>query len=142
MPFAGYLLKIANTNVIFPHKYIQLATWKATPDQREEIRAYRDENTRNLTRKTAVGMKSKISFDTRPNLHLLEKQEIQRFFEYGESLPGGSSIERKIQLTFWNDETNSYDTGYFYRPNMEFPILKIMENDIIYDKLSFSFVEY
>ena len=148
MAFAGYLLKYSYTSgsrtidVIFPHNYIQLESWKSTPNQREEIRAYRDENTRNLTRVTASGKKSIFSFKTRPNLHLAEKQAIQTFFTQGEIRTGGDANERKIKLTFWNEETNDYQTGWFYRPNMEFPIIKITNSDIIYGALDFSFVEY
>ena len=148
MAFAGYLLKYSYTSggrtidVIFPHNYIQLESWKSTPNQREEIRAYRDENTRNLTRVTASGKKSIFSFKTRPNLHLAEKQAIQTFFTQGEIRTGGDANERKIKLTFWNEETNNYQTGWFYRPNMEFPIIKITNSDIIYGALDFSFVEY
>ena len=148
MAFAGYLLKYSytsggsNVDVIFPHNYIQLESWKSTPNQREEIRAYRDENTRNLTRVTASGKKSIFSFKTRPNLHLAEKQAIQTFFPQGEIRTGGDANERKIKLTFWNEETNDYQTGWFYRPNMEFPIIKITNSDIIYGALDFSFVEY
>ena len=150
MAFAGYLLKYsyiptpggASVDVIFPHQYIQLDSWKSTPNQREEIRAYRDENTRNLTRVTAAGRKTAFSFKTRPNLHLSEKQAIQTFFTQGEERTGGSADERKIQLTFWNDESNTYQTGYFYRPNMDFPIVRITGSDIVYGSLEFSFVEY
>lgn len=136
MAFEGYLMKTGNT--IFPHQYILLESWKTTPNQREEIRAYRDENTRNLTRVTAAGRKSVIKFTTRPNLHLSEKQAIQKFFTDNEV----DADQRKIQITFWNDESNSYTTGYFYRPNMEFPIKVIKGNDIVYGSLEFSLIEY
>lgn len=136
--FAGYLLKAVATNTIFPQKYIALESWDSTPDQREELKAYRDDNTRNLTRVTAAGKKSVFSFTTRPNLHLADKIAIQTFFTSAESDPN----QRRITLQFWNEETNSYDTGDFYRPNMNFPIYKITDDDIIYKALKFEFVEY
>lgn len=142
MPFAGYLLKLTGTNLIFPHEYIALSSWKSTPNQREELKAYRDDNTRNLTRITAEGKKSIFSFSTRPNLRLVDKKIIQSFFTTGEAMTGGDSTQRKISLTFWNEETNLYQSGYFYRPNMEFPIVKITNSDIVYGALAFSFVEY
>lgn len=138
MAFAGYLLKAVSTGVIFPHKYMKLESWDSTPDQREELKAYRDDNTRNLTRITATGKKSVFSFSTRDYLHLEDKQAIQEFFTDAES----SAEQRKIRLEFWNDETNDYDTGDFYRPNMNFPIYKITDDDIIYKSLKFEFVEY
>jgi hypothetical protein len=119
MAFEGYLLKSGND--IFPHKYIEFSSWDSTPNQREEIKAYRDDNTRNLTRVTAAGRKTAIAFKTRDNLTLAEKQEIQNFFTSHET----NAAERKIPLTFWNDESNSYMTGDFYRPNIKFPIKTI-----------------
>lgn len=134
--FKGYLLKSGND--IFPHKYIQLNTWESTPNQREEIKAYRDDNTRNLTRVTAQGKKTAFSFVTIENLTLAQKEEVQLFFTSHET----NALERKVPLTFWNDEENAYKTAYFYRPNMNFPIKKISENDITYGELKFEFVEY
>lgn len=136
MAFEGYLLK--SGGVEFPHQYIELGSWSTNPDQREEIKAYRDDNTRELTRVTASGKKSVIKFTTRPRLHLAEKQAIQSFFTSHET----NQTERKIPLQFWNDETNDYDSGEFYRPNMEFKIIKITDNDIIYDSMQFELVEY
>lgn len=142
--FKGYLFKktvtrgTSEVDVPFPNKYIALESWESTPNQREEIKAYRDDNTRNLTRITAQGRKSKITFKTRKKLHLAEKKEIQQFFTSSEV----DADQRKIKLTFWNDESNSYKTGFFYRPNMTFKIYKITDNDIIYDEMSFELIEY
>lgn len=142
--FQGYLFKKTVTqgtstiDVPFPNRYIALESWESTPNQREEIKAYRDDNTRDLTRITAQGRKSTFKFKTRKKLHLAEKKEIQKFFTDSESDPS----QRKIQLTFWNEETNSYNTGYFYRPNMTFKIYKITDDDIIYDEMSFELIEY
>ena len=146
--FKGYLFKktvgtgTSAHDVPFPNRYIALDTWDSTPNQREEIKAYRDDNTRNLTRVTAQGKKSKFTFKTRKYLHLAEKQEIQRFFTDGEAQAGGDPNQRKIYLTFWNDEDNSYKSGYFYRPNMAFKIYKITDDDIIYNEMSFELIEY
>lgn len=140
----GYLFKkteqVGTTvvDVKFPDKYIALESWDSTPNQREEIKAYRDDNTRNLTRITAQGKKSTFSFKTRKYLHLAEKMEIQNFFTSSETDPN----QRKIQLTYWNEEDNKYKTGDFYRPNMKFKIYKISNDDIIYDEMSFELIEY
>ena len=136
--FKGILLYRTADNKPFPQQYIEMGSWSSNPDQREEIRAYRDDNTRALTRITAQGRKSIFSFATSNNLHLKDKIAIQNWFTEKEV----NSTERKIQLTFWNEETNNYDTGYFYRPNMEFKIKSIIGNDIIYDSMQFDFVEY
>ena len=129
---------VGTTITPFPNEYILYESWTSTPDRREELVAYRDDNTRNLTRVTAAGKKSNFSFELREGLHLRDKQRIQTFFTSAEV----DQEQRKIQLQFWNDETNSYDTGYFYRPNMAFPIRRVTDDDIIYGKLKLEFVEY
>ncbi len=136
--FKGYLLRSVKTNEIFPNEYIQLESWKATPKQREEIKAYRDDNTRNLFRVTAAGTKSKWSFTTRPQLHLADKMAIQSFFTRGES----DALARRISLEYWNDETNQYEIGDFYRPDIQFTIYKITDDDIIYKEFTITGVEY
>lgn len=136
--FKGYLLRATKTNTIFPNKYIALESWSSTPCAREEIKAYRDDNTRALTRITAQGTKSKWSFTTKPKLHLADKMAIQNFFTSNET----NSLERKINLEYWNDESNSYQTGDFYRADIEFTIYKISSDDIIYNEITITGVEY
>lgn len=136
--FKGYLLRAVRTDTIFPNDYILYSSWKSTPNQREEIKAYRDDNTRELYRVTAEGQKSIFQFDTINGLSLQDKINIQNFFTSAEI----NTKERKVQLEFWNEENNQYSIGYFYRPNMEFTIQDISEDDITYSSLTFEFVEY
>lgn len=140
--FAGYLIGQSKNGVLskLPLEYIELGSYDSTPNQREEIKAERDDNTRDLIRVTAGGRKSAIHFKTRPNLTLDEKIAFTTWFTSRES----NTDERKINLTFWNDEENAYKTGDFYRPNMKFPILRIEEstNNIIYDSLEIDLIEY
>ena len=142
MNFKGYLFASCDVNFnvkqVFPNKYIQYNSWSSTPNQREELKAYRDDNTRNLTRITAAGKKSVFSFKVRSPLHLEEKIEIQEFFTRAEIDPE----QRKINIQFWDDEINDYKTGTFYRPNMQFPITKITGDDIIYGELTIECIEY
>ena len=142
MAFKGYLFAVcdANFNIkkVFPNKYIQFNSWSSTPNQREELKAYRDDNTRNLTRVTAAGKKSIFSFKVRSPLHLEDKIEIQKFFTDYEI----DNEQRKINLEFWDDEKNEYKKGTFYRPNMPFPIIKITDDDIIYGELTIDCIEY
>lgn len=136
--FDGYLIKATATNKVFPLEYIVWEGYKSTPNQREEIKAYRDENTRTLHRVTASGKKTRIDFTIRGNLHLADKKAIQKWFTDAES----DSAERKINLSYWNDESNSYKTGDFYRPDIEFTIKEVLPNDLIYKELQITLVEY
>ena len=134
--FEGYLFKSGND--IFPHEYIVYESYSTLPNSREEIKAYRDDNTRNLTRVTAQGTKSSFSFKTRPYLHLADVEKILEFFTSHES----SSLERKINLTYWNNENLEYKTADFYRADITFTIKKITDDDIIYNEAEISLVEY
>lgn len=136
--FKGYLLKAVSTNEVFPLKYMQFNTYKATPNQREELKAYRDDNSRNLTRVTASGKKSKIEFKIRSSLHLEDKMKIQSWFYRAES----NHEQRKITLEFWDDENNTYKRGDFYRSNQQYQIIRIEDDDIIYGELDIVLVEY
>ena len=140
--FEGYLVASVNNsgNVIapFPSEYMAFESYTSAPNQREEIKAYRDDNTRELFRITAEGMKSKIEFKTVKTLHLRDKQAIQSWIS-------GATVDvhqRKVHIKFWDDENNQYKTGYFYIPNMNFPIKRITENDIIYGEIDITFIEY
>ena len=157
-PFRGYLIKspriyqmmIATTTQTeaerlshFPLQYIQWDSPENTPNQREELKAYRDDNTRNLTRVTASGKKSTMLFKLR-RLNLKEKMEVQAWLGNAQEDTQEAHEQRKVYLEYWDDEENTYKTGYFYRPNATFKILHIDEKnkDIIYKEQELKFVEY
>ena len=102
--FKGYLLKNPQNNKIFPNQYIKYESWQSNPNQREEIKAYRDENTRDLTRVTASGRKTALSFEIRDNLHLADINEIRKWFNNAYS----NADERKMTVEFWDDDKLEY----------------------------------
>ena len=154
--FLGYFIKATKTNAVFPMTYIEFDTYTCTPDQREEIKAYRDENTRELFRITADGMKTKITFSTRKTLYKADKVAILKFFTDAESSEQDASTalkQRKVQLTYWNEEEDTYKTSYFYRPNLTFKVKSIIPTnrfdtsnnriyDIMYEALDLELIEY
>lgn len=140
MAWEGYLFKALKTNQIFPQGVIAFESWSSTPNQREELKAWREDNSRTLHRITAEGRKSVFSFKTRKGIHLQDKIDILAFFDNNEEL--ADKGERKIHLRFWNDEDNDYAEGWFYRPNMPFKIMQISDTDIQYGELEFEFIQY
>ena len=78
--FKGYLLKGKLSGTAFPSKYIELNTWEATPQQKEYLKAYRDDNTRDLTKVAAAGKKSTFKF-TIPETDLKGRREIIEFLK-------------------------------------------------------------
>ena len=135
--WGGYLLSISG-GAQFPPNYIKFDTYNITPDIREEVKAYRDDYSRELFRITATGTKSKISFETIDNLSLAEAYQVQTFFHNAEV----DHLQRKIAITYWNPEYFRYDSGFFYRPDLEFAIRDIVGGDITYKSFKVTLIEY
>lgn len=141
MAWEGYFFKSTRTNTPFNNSYIDFEGYDSTPNQREDIKAYRDENTRDLYRITAAGHKTKIQFKTRAGLNILQKADIQNFFR--SSCTADEWKERKVQLTYWNDEDNEYYTSYFYIPDIKFTIHHLDSwNNPVYSALEVHLIEY
>lgn len=138
--FKGYFFGFVNSKgevEPFPMKYIQWESYDSLPCSREEIRAKRDDYTRDLIRVTASGTKSSFNFKLRP-LQLSDKMIVQKWFTDRES----DALQRKIRLIYWNDEKNTYLTSDFYRADMKFQIMKVTEDNIWYKECEVSLVEY
>ena len=135
MAFEGYLMKAGAAT--FPHKYIQISTYQTTPSQRQDLDSYQD-SLGNLHRTVLPHDRSKIIFKTMDNLNLTEKQEIQAFFNAAMT----NTRERKVSLTYWNDESNAYATGSFYIPDVTYPIKRIEADNIVYDSVEYHLIEY
>lgn len=136
--FAGYLIRATKNGVNFPNQFINVESYESTPKQREQIKAYRDDNTRDLTLITAKGKKSKITFQTVKGLRLADKKIIVDFLKDNYS----NTDQRKINLRYWDDENNTYDVGDFYVPDITYPIKEITPDDIIYGEFKITFIEF
>jgi len=136
--FKGYLLKFGNT--IFPNEYLAIDKCKSIPDTRAEIEAYRDDYTQNLTRVTAPGKKTKEEYYTKEDLTLEEKIVIQNIMKAGLI----DELQRKYHVTFWNDETNSYQETDIYIPDITYTRKQVdrKNNTIIYASIKIATVEY
>lgn len=134
--FKGYLVKATKTSTVFPSKFIQLNTWDGSPKQIEYLKAYRDDNTRDLTKIATKGRKSTFKFSTPPGLNLSDRETIKAFFDNNQL-----NTEGDIELEYWDDKSLVYRTGTFYRPNQNFKIISHSKNNIVYDALDFEFIE-
>lgn len=130
--YNGWLLKFGNN--IMPNKYI--TAFSSTPNQRLETSAERDQNG-TLQRATLPNYKTKISFSTHI-LHLDEKIDFQSII----NLSMANKLQRKCRVTYWNDETNSYYTSYFYIPDIEYTVMNAEKNDITYQPITIELIEY
>lgn len=134
MAYEGYL--IAFNGHILPNSYLIQNGYTTIPNQRTELSATRD-NTNHLFRVTSPNHKTTIKFTT-GILHLSDKLAIQSIMARGLV----NEDERKYSVTYYNDETNSYSTGFFYMPDVTYSVKDTWNNDIIYNSVSFEFIEY
>lgn len=134
--FEGWILKFGNT--ILPNSFLS-NSYSATPNQRTELEAYRDDYTQNLYRITSTGLKTKIEANIKP-LYLEDKLKLQSIMENGLE----DELQRKYKVTYWNDETCSYETGSFYIPDTTYSIYWVNKkrNSILYNSFKLTLIQY
>lgn len=130
--YEGYLIKFGNT--ILPNNI--LLSYFSTPNQRLETSGERD-NLGELQRDTLPNFKSSITLTTHI-LHLNEKIQLQSIINSSMT----NSVQRKCRITYWNDETNSYKSGYFYIPDITFTVIDADSDDIEYSPIEIELIEY
>jgi hypothetical protein len=135
--FKGYLLKFGDVEL--PNSYLVLGGSESTPKQREEIEAYRDDDSRTLHRVTASGKKTsqKFKFRSLTDTQLKALKNVMN-----NSLV--SAKERKYTITYWDDENLQYDSGDFYIPDITYTRKRIDEkkNILYYDEFEMEIIEY
>lgn len=139
MAYNGYLIKLGGASgTVLPMKFIKVEGYDITPNQRMESEAKRA-ITGLLHRTTVEHTATKVEFNT-PNLTNLESDEMMTLFRNAWT----SVTERKLNLQYYDMETNSYKTGEFYMPDIKFSIDHI-DNDlnmVYYRETRIAFIEY
>ena len=133
--YKGYLLKFNDT--VFPNNYF--LEFSSTPDQRMDIDSERD-NLGTLHRSVLPDGKTSIEFATHI-MSLDEKIEMQNIIKNA-IVSNGIPEERKCLVEYWNDETNDYDTGWFYEPDIKYKIMYADATNIMYQPISIELIEY
>lgn len=138
--FQGYLLKFGDGEFpdgVFPNRYLDFDNQASTPNQRAEAEAYVDANNE-LHRITLPKYRTKIEYNTIDNISLADKIAIQTVLSKGLV----DAVQRKYWVTYWNDETSTYESGWFYIPDTTFQIKKITSDNIIYRSFKLTLIEY
>lgn len=130
MAWQGYLCKIGDTK--FPNKLVAESGFSSTPNQQTDQDSYVDGNGK-LHRNVLTHLRTGFEITTTA-LTLTEKISISAFYSTGN--------RKKVSMTYWNDETNSYETGDFYIPSIKFTIDRIEPSGPVYQGVTLEFVEY
>lgn len=132
----GYLLKFGTVEV--PLSYIKMDEGnEQTPNQREEIKAERDDYTRKLTRVTADGMITKQSFVFR-SMNIKERRALNTVMKKGLV----DEKQRKYHVTYWNDENLRYEEGDVYIPDITYKRKEANEKNLIYHEFTMTLIGY
>lgn len=129
--FMGWRLKV--NGVVFPSKYIQAGTYKATPDQITDIDDYTD-NDGILHRNILPAKATKIEFSIKP-VRLKDLSIIK-------SILPEARVE--VNIEYWNDWSMKYQSGKAYIPDLTFePYMDYPDtNDCLYNPTRIAFIEY
>lgn len=136
MAFDGWLLKLGNDK--FPHKWIYKESYKVTPNRRQDLDPTRDEEGY-LHRNTVSHDVSTISFSTKPMWNN-DMADCMSFLRNHYT----NSKEKKVNATYYCPDTDSYKTGEFYVPDIEFNMDLVNESEkrILYLGTTLEFIEY
>lgn len=130
------MLKFGTVEV--PLSYIKMDSGnEQTPNQREEIKAERDDYTRALTRVTADGMITKQSYVFR-RMSIKERRALKNVMKSGLV----DEKQRRYNVTYWNDENLQYEQGDVYIPDITYKRAIVDDDGIIYEEFTMTLIGY
>lgn len=136
----GYLLKFGDksTGVAIPNSMLIMSDEnEQTPNQREEIKAVRDDDTRVLTRVTSSGQITKMQYAFKP-MNIKQRKALNAVMKHGLV----NEKQRKYKVTYWNDENLRYETGNFYIPDITFHYKEVSEETLTYRAFVMQLIGY
>lgn len=137
--FDGWLIKFGD--VVLPNSFILADGWESVPNQRVEIDAYRDANVL-LHRETSENFKTSLTLTIR-SMNLEEMTAFKAVIGLA-TLNINDRRERKLMVTYWNDEVLDYRTAIMYMPDVTYSIHTVSEDrrDIEYNSFTIELIEY
>ena len=137
--FNGWLIKFGG--VILPNSFILVDGWESVPNQRVELDAYRDANVL-LHRETSENFKTSLSLNIR-SMDLAEMTAFKNVIGIA-TLEITSKNQRRLMVTYWNDEELEYKDTIMYMPDVTYSIHTVNEytNDIEYNAFTIELIEY
>ena len=136
MAFNGSLISLGGSN--FPLKYVFKESYKVTPNRRQDLDPYRDANG-NLHRNVLSHTATTISFQTKPMWNE-DLAEMMAFIRNRYT----NQAEKKLSITYYCPDLDSYKTGNFYVPDIEFTMdyVDVSGKRIRYMSSTIEFIEY
>lgn len=139
MAFDKELIIGNKTGTAFPMDLIKKDSYDITPDQRSELKAYRD-NTNYLQRITSPNFKSKIKFTT---IEMGERDMARIRAWVRNNLI--NSVQNSLSLTIYKPNTGTYENiNAAYKTDETYRIKTIdqVENNVNYGEITWTFIQY
>ena len=94
-----------------------------------------------MTRELSPNYKTSLTVPIR-KLYLGEKIVVKAIIDAG--IVSGGERERKVSVTYWNDEEMDYKSGVFYIADIEYTISHVNERklDMVYEPFDIQLTEY
>ena len=134
--YDGYLLKIGSWT--FPHRYIQVGTYKCTPNQHMDLDSNRN-TLGDLNRGVMLHTKTKIEFKTTPMQ--MDEQITLMGNMMAAWIAAGAELEQECDVEYYNPRTNTYDTAHVYFPDIPWEINDANATNIYYGPTRIAFTE-
>lgn len=137
--FNGWLIKFGD--IILPNSFIMADGWESIPNQRVEVDAFRDANVL-LHRETSENFKTKLTLNIR-EMNLAERRAFDAVIGLA-TLSINDKKQRRLMVTYWNDEDLEYKDGIMYMTDTTYTIHTVNEValDINYNGFTIELIEY
>lgn len=136
MSFNGNLLSLGGTQ--FPLNYIYKESYTITPNRRLDLDSTRT-TTGVLNRNVLSHTATTISFQTKP----LDNEEMAEMWSFIRNAYTDEDA-KKVRVVYYSPELDSYESGTFYIPDVEFPIYSVDTDNstILYKSQTIELIEY
>lgn len=134
MSYSGYLIKVGDE--IVPNDLIRYKTYKVTPNQRQDLDSHVMEDGY-LRRNVLVHTRTKIEFNLK-RIDNTQMNEVMSLIQRNMI----NALERKVELTYYDPETDQYNQGTFYVPDPNYTIYSLSRDKIQYEETRIAFIEY
>ena len=135
MAWQGYVFALRGDR--FPHKYIYADSYEVVPQRRQDLDPFVDENG-DLHRNVVKHRRSTIKFST-PTMKWHNYRAMWDFIRGHYT----NENEKKLRITYYDPETDSYLTGDFYVPDTTHNFYwALASGDVMMNPQDIEFIEY
>lgn len=138
MAFDGTLIKLGGSTNL-PLSYVKPESYTVVPNRRQDLDSTRT-TTGHLQRNVVEHYASTITLETVEGMTNTQISALMSLIRSNYS----NEREKKITLRYYAPDLDTYQTGTFYVPDVEFPIKRVdtQKRIVYYNPITIEFIEY